>query len=42
MIWYSQKRGAPSWARGILFLAGVGTIAYNLRNYIKYRQAGTE
>lgn len=38
-MWYALTDRKPKWAREALLLAGLGTIAYNARNYLKVRDA---
>lgn len=38
MVWAGAQRTAlPDWARYVLIASGIGTVAYNARNYLAIR-----
>ena len=40
MLWFAlRSRGMPEWSRFALGFAGVGTILYNARNYVRLSEA---
>ena len=39
MVWAAGARTLPPWARLLLGVAGVATIAYNARNYSALRRS---
>jgi len=41
MIYFGVKaKKMPPWARAAMVMAGIGTVAYNLENYLKLEKAG--
>ncbi len=38
MVWAGTQRALPSWARTLLVLSGVATVAYNFRNWQRIRR----